>query len=324
MKPNNKISNSGLDLFDSCPRAYYFRYEEGLEKVNKTVSDSLTYGSMFHEYLENRHNGKQTKLFETNESDPNKQLVVMLNEQIAVYEATRPQEACEFIMVEQPFSGKFIDPKTGKKTAFTINGIIDALVKIGDEYWLWENKTTSRADNAYIERIAIDRQTHIYKKQIEMLFSKKLNGQPIMGVMYNIIQKPSVKWNEGETDEEFALREKEATRPKSLKRKVPDTIETYAERVRNHIKPEHFILIKKYFEYSKVEESMLDIADIFKNIKSCRRASYWRKCTKSCHKYNSECEFFKLCLADNNDYVREEMYQKRTQKTIIQPVEEIF
>ena len=122
------------------------------------------------------------------------------------------------------------------------------------------------------------------------------------------------------------MRKAGSLRPNAIKRKVPDTVESYAQKVRDHIKPEHFLLITKYFSDEKVAETLLDIADVFKNIKSCRRTGYWRKCTKSCHKYNSQCEFFPLCLSDNQEYLKQELYQQRTRIKIEQPKqsEEIF
>lgn len=326
-KNNNTVSSSGLDLFDSCPRAYYYRYEEGIERADKVSSQALIYGTLFHEFLEKHHRNLPYEKTVVTDDTIDKQMFIMLNEQIDAYIKNRPKEKFKFLMVEQPFSGKFVDPKTGRKTAFTLSGIIDGLVVSSEgEYWLWENKTTSRADQAYIDRIYIDRQTHIYKKKVEELFKKELNGQQIVGVIYNIIQKPKVEWSQGETVEEFIERQKTAQRPNMLKRKWPDTVETYTQKVRAHIKPEHFLLITKYFSDEKVAETLLDIADVFKNIKSCRRTGYWRKCTKSCHKYNSQCEFFPLCLSDNQEYLKQELYQQRTRIKIEQPKqsEEIF
>ena len=91
-----------MDLFDSCPRAYYYGYEENLEKANKEQSQALLYGSMFHEFLEKHHKGLTYEKAVVTEDTPDKQLLILLNEQIDAYIANYPKDKYKVVMVEQP------------------------------------------------------------------------------------------------------------------------------------------------------------------------------------------------------------------------------
>lgn len=94
---------------------------------------------------------------------------------------------------------------------FKLRGKIDGIFKIKDKLWLLETKTKSQVDEKnMLEMLAIDFQNLFYIVAAELLYPK----EKIVGVLYNIIRKPQLKFTgsfrgKKESLQDFSLRMQE-------------------------------------------------------------------------------------------------------------------
>lgn len=170
---------------------------------------------------------------------------------------------------------------------FDLSGKADGIVrnKKDGKLYILEHKTASAVDDGYIGRILIDWQVALYAKAL----SKEL-GEPIVGVVYDILIKPAIRMRQGEDDFEFEAR-RAASKTGNIKRKVAETNDEFLNRLYENITEENFIRKAILFDDVLTMEFTRDLFEVSQEIGHCK---CFYKNTGSCLKYGV-CPYMNLC-----------------------------
>lgn len=100
---------------------------------------------------------------------------------------------CQFVALEEEFK---IPHRLEDGSEVFLRGRIDGLLRYKKQLWLMENKTKSIIDDRITDYLPLDLQTTIYSYVVEQKY-----GEPVAGVLYNVIKRPGLKLNkEGDVD----------------------------------------------------------------------------------------------------------------------------
>lgn len=165
-------SVSRLKLFKACHRAYYFKYIEQLEPVQK--AEVLETGTKYHELIEYLYkHGCLHDMFE-----PTKEYAMAMAYDKYIYPQIRVKS------VEQE--------KVKPCGDHTIFGRVDGIAEDGN---LVEHKTTSMNLDEYEYKLQWDEQMLVY------MWLTGTNH-----IWYTMCRKPTIRQKKDETDEEFFIR----------------------------------------------------------------------------------------------------------------------
>lgn len=214
----------------------------------------------------------------------------------------------EPVRMQIPFQGEIINPETGGASrSFVLAGVADGLWRQRSDGTLWlnENKTTSRIDADYLDRLWLDWQTTLYIAYLEPLVG------PIAGVLWNLAEKPSIKRSMGETDTEFEARLAEAKQPNRCKRKAVDTDEEWAVRLSEHFNtnPQKFHREVILLDRADIQQAKDELWDLSQSYLEARRRDAWYRNTSQCKSYGRACEYLPLCRSRDNPIVMETQYR---------------
>lgn len=167
-----KASVSRIKLFKACRRAYFFKYVENLEPVQK--AESLQIGSNYHKLIETLY--KNGGLFNVDE-DYSKEQAMAAAYRKYIYPKLKVKEA-----------EKWFEKRIGKHVLI---GRVDG---IADDGLIVEHKTTSEdlANGSYEFNLQWDEQVLAYMS---------LTGA--MQVHYTVIRKPTIRKKKDESEQEF-------------------------------------------------------------------------------------------------------------------------
>lgn len=202
------ITASSIAKFLACQRAYYYRYELGLQPVE--TSDALSFGRAYHAAIEARNKGLTAEQAViagvTTLGGQNEQSVATLSGLVHGYFSRYKNEA----PMETRSEIRFVH-KIGKN-GFRAAGVIDGLAELNGGYALLEYKTTSQAidtDSDYWVRLRGNIQLNQYVDALETL------GYPVREIVYDVTRKPSIRPKQNESMEDYAIRLREdcALRP---------------------------------------------------------------------------------------------------------------
>jgi hypothetical protein len=114
---------------------------------------------------------------------------------------------CEFVALEEDF--KF-PHKLPDGNEVILRGRIDGILRYRGKLWLMENKTKSVVDDRLADYLPHDMQTMMYCHCIQMKY-----GEPVEGILYNVIRRPGLKLKkDGDVPELLnRIREDLETRP---------------------------------------------------------------------------------------------------------------
>ena len=196
------LTQTGFSRLRACPKMFKIMNIEGYKQ--REESENLSFGTMWHKMKEMENTGASL-------------------DEICAYayrEATNEQHAPKLCGMhrahvarrnygklsgtEIQFEHVLINPDTGRPAHKAIMaGKIDGLLIDQDtgEQWIVEYKTASDLSGAYISRISLDLQVHIYK-----LAEEKASNQSVVGVIYDAIKKPTIRLKKNETQEEYEMR----------------------------------------------------------------------------------------------------------------------
>lgn len=167
-----KLSNSGIQLFKSCRRAYELRYVENVYPT--AVPEALQRGGSYHEKLESVLKGEPFEF-----TDPKTDAMVLAFEKYIL-----PQVG-EVEAVEEWFEKPVGDN--------VIIGRCDGRLSDGR---LIEHKTTSSAlDEAYVAGLQNDEQILTY------MWAYGVNN-----ILYTVCRTPTIRLKQNETEDEFRQR----------------------------------------------------------------------------------------------------------------------
>lgn len=275
------ISYSAMRRFCTCRKSFKFRYINRIEPLRS--SDALSFGKLIHSCLEAHYNKKPYAGI-INENNPDGTHYNALAHAMMAGYVNRYHEddaGTKILNTEFPYECPIVNPKTRRRSRkFNLNGFIDMVEEKEDGIWLHEHKTAAKLDVGYISRIWHDLQIMIYAIAYETMTGKKVKG-----VIYNILQKVSLRQGKKETFEEFASRLKE--------RYLTDSSVFHRE-----------IILTDELRLSEVRQ---EIWDISQNIGKCKT---FYKNRSQCYGFG-ECEFFKICNSGDNPLIIQNYYKER-------------
>lgn len=169
----HRITFSKIKIFKNCRRRYFFEYVEQLRPIQEAAP--LAIGTAFHENIANLLIGKPF-----NRSD-------LPGIMADAYDRFIPWREYGVVSVEKQFE---ISIGFGTK----LIGKIDAVCSDGTPI---EHKSSKIAPNeTYRERLFLDEQVSCY-----LLAQKGKNR-----MIYDVVQKPSIRLRQGETEDEYLKR----------------------------------------------------------------------------------------------------------------------
>lgn len=202
------ITASSITKFLACQRAYYYRYEMGIQTVE--TSDALSFGRAYHAAIEARNKGltadQAVVAGVTALGGNNEQLVATLSGLVHAYFSRYENDVPMVTRQEIRFEHKI------GKYGFRAAGVIDGLAELNGGYALLEYKTTSQAidtDSDYWVRLRSNIQLNQYVDALETL------GYPVREIVYDVTRKPAIRPKQNESLEDYAIRLRDdcASRP---------------------------------------------------------------------------------------------------------------
>ena len=287
-----KLSYSKITDFNKCKRFYKYRYLDQL--IPKKTKSALHFGSIFHEAVEDLYKGKcietiQEKIkqtidaidksfFEQRDCDDLEWASVVLQSAISAWKKRFYNEdikqKIKIVELEQKHSKMPVkNPLTGRKSKFRFSFISDMLIRINGKLWLVEYKTASQVGNSYIDRLDIDSQISSY-----LVFLEEKYKEPINGVIYRILKKPSIRLRKSETKNSFYER---------LNALFKNETDNY--------------LIEYRFSRTSEElsEFKLDLFEQALYLDQCEKKKMFPRNTSSCMQFGM-CSYFQLCTKKIN------------------------
>lgn len=151
------LDNSQISTYQTCPMKYYLKYVKGYEKDTAAEENvDLVFGQFFHKFLENRYKKETLSADEIWRNYP-----VFPGEQIKTREAgifLSEQYEKEYVAQD---TFEVLDVEFGitfdvGSTPFIVK--VDTVVRIGENIFGLEHKTTGKIWNNYFERYFINSQ----------------------------------------------------------------------------------------------------------------------------------------------------------------------
>ena len=171
-----------------CPREHQYAYIHRREPFRKD-SEALEIGTQFHEFLERYWLGQSYTDAVTGTTNP---LIVGMAQAYARHWGS-PSKEYEVIGVEQYF------------TSGQGHGYFDGLARDrGGHLFVVEHKTTSEKidpASSYWTKLEVDPQVSLYYDA-----AAELLNEPVRGVLYDVVRKPTIRQKKGESNEAFANR----------------------------------------------------------------------------------------------------------------------
>jgi len=293
------LTNSNMSMFQSCRWKYWVRQMKFLVPTYK--DGALSFGSAYHNGIENYYKGLRAKKLPMNALDD--QTLIATQDQIehdlsSTNPNTEPDHSIPtrakamvkgFIShykhspyqieeLETPFLLKMEDAPDfeldGHKYEFWLSGQMDALMRhtaTGVPY-IGEWKTcTQFAD--FISKVKVDNQPWHY-----MLCRHLLTGEAPGGVVYRIARKSLIRQKKDESTEDFFGR----------------IIEQYTTLEKEHYHEEII-----YYEPRRIDRHIEFLNQIALDIRNAIVNDLWYRHKGACFNYNKPCGYMKLCNTYN-------------------------
>jgi hypothetical protein len=282
------------------------------------TSDALGFGKLIHACLEAFYQGKPygqliKDNYQERDNRPNQaHHFALAFAMMSGYVKKYAEQDLKFNIVntELPFECNIINPATGRKSRkFRLRGFIDRVNDLSGGIWLHEYKTTAQLNDGYKDRIRHKLQELIYVIAYEQIY-----GVKVKGIIHDAIQKVSLTQGKGETEQEYqdrlaALIAKSKTGKSSAKRKIPETLVAFIERLtqRYQTDPSVFHREEILVDRRRLEEAKQELWDMTQDIGKCKT---FYKNRSQCYGFG-ECEFFKICNSGDNPLIINQYYKER-------------
>jgi len=325
------LTYSTISMFQTCRRKHKLRHEDFLVPVEK--AHALRFGSVAHNWLEVWHGTRdigatqavvdQAYVNRYSDSDEKRDWhyqTAMLRAYVEQYS----NEDFEVVALEQEFSGPLVNPTTGRKSrSFIMRGKADGIIRRGDQYLLLEHKTAGTISGDYLERLVLDLQILLYS-----FYVREVLDYPITEVLYNILMKPRLVQNEGETEDQYQVRKaalaaKSKSGKSSAKRRMPESDEDFQARLRSWFAAEpRFHREKLLLDFDSIDNVRRMIWDISKELLDARRTGRWHQNPRSCFGFG-RCMYWPICSAMGNDeMVIENLFTRSAPHSELSPDEQ--
>lgn len=309
------FSHTALTEFLNCEKRYYWQYIKNLEliKINKSslerfIGEAVHYG-LYLVYSKKHNQEEITKKIKEMFANKLKEykasllLVPELEEYFYELEVIAVAMVSAYQIHYKPFIAKvthiknefsFKVPTTtinGKKVY--VKGKIDNILKIDGKYFIHEVKTSKYVNNNYIRNIKVQRQTNIYFHYFNKQY--KINGQKITGVLYDVIQKPSIrrKVKSGETKDQYHKR----------------LMTYYSSGKRDEL---FYHEITEHPVYTK-DKIFKDVNKLIDRIHDCKTDDDFSHTTERCYMYSEDnyCPYIPICIEGEPNAQNMRLYKPR-------------
>ncbi|MFQ5647508.1 MAG: PD-(D/E)XK nuclease family protein [bacterium] len=322
-----KTTQSLWSNFRNCRRKCKIRTLDKL--VPNQKEKCLSFGSVIHEALETWHGGYDFKPVLTCIDNAYPQKIANADQKRDWHLATAmmkgyigryPSEEFQVIALEKVFEGPIVNPLTGKTSrSFYLAGKVDGIIRYPDgSYWLLEHKTASQITPDYIERLWVDFQIALYSWYV-----REYLGIPVVGILYNILGKTTMRQGNGETEEEYQERRqkliaKSKTGKTSAKRKIPESDEDFQDRLAEKYAQEDMLRREElYISNDRYEDLQVELWKLTQAFLEARRNDNFYRNPDYCFHYNRACSYYPICSSNDNPLVIENHYQ------VVEPHEEL-
>ncbi len=326
VKPEKKtLTYSSIQCFRTCPKKYQNRYLEGL--VPKEKDDCLYFGTVIHHALETWYGlygqaydlrcGEVLRILDEQckdrETDTNVlKIFLQASAMMRAYMEHYRYEQLDIQEVEMKFTGTIRNPDTGAESrTFDMAGKVDLVTNYRDKLYIVEHKTrSSMPDNEeeFLDELWADTQIHLYANYLRQ------NGLPVVGVIYNILCKPTIKQKFGETEEEFNIRYAElAAKNKNgkstAKRQLPESDAEYAERLDQwYSEKSRFFRVDLLLSQDRLAMVEREVWSITKQYLEQNRRNEFFCNTDSCFNWGRPCDYFPYCKSGYSKEMKEQLF----------------
>jgi hypothetical protein len=277
------ITQSAVGAYLTCPRKYWWSYENQIRKI--AVGSALSLGTTYHNLLEQVNIGKSIDdaIAITRANPSASDFDRTIAECLAYGWAWRytNDPAGKIISAEKTFEWK---PKS--KARWSVAGKIDAIVELPDgRTAVVEYKTTGdniEPQSDYWRRLLIDRQVSWY-----VLGARSL-GYEVDTVIYDVARKPGLKPK--------LLKGEKTTNPDGTPGKR-ESLGEYAQRLCEDIlsRPEHYYARQEIPRVQHdLDESREEMEMLAHMIRASRNANRWPRNTNACVVFG-KCPYFDPC-----------------------------
>ena len=271
------LTQTGLGRLRACPKLFKLRHLLGWELIYDEGAENMQIGTDWHGALENAANGKPVAFDEASMSGMKFKAMFDSYRFIAGLVPKVAQEV--------EFSHPIINPETGRAAAYaTMAGKIDGLCKDDNgEMWLVEHKTASDIAPGFIGKLSLDFQVHVYAN-----YAKELLGEPVAGVVYDVVKKCKLLGKKNETPEEFYTR----------------VMEWYQANAESAFYRERLRLQDRDIE--------AQLWMYYQEILWRSNNDYWPRNSSTCMNfYGRRCPFFSYCDSGDNQLVLQNSYEQK-------------
>ena len=317
------VSPSGLELWRTCRRKFKLRRIDLLIPENWEDGEQLSFGKLVDQAIERRNDGMDWvgvlewldaecsgRSFDSRLAERYARAKALLTG----YERQWQADPWTFVGVQVEVEGPVTNPQTGAVAKLTMfHGWLDGLILWDGQLWVYELKTTSRLDGAYLESLWQAPQTGLYA-----LYVQRQLGVPVAGVLYDICQKSATQTvrREGESEEQYEarageLRAMNKTGKTTAKRQMPESWDEYSERlIEVHSRPEMYRREAIPITADRLADVEAELWMQARDMTTARQQATFYKNDRACVHFGQECEYLPLCRSNMSPIIRENLYRK--------------
>ncbi len=305
------LTHSATECFQECRVKWDYRYNK--EIITTEPQTALDFGTAIHTGLENWFKyGIQKAAVEAGvsrgaELGMSSEDLIKIQVLLEKYTENYTSEEFEVIDVEKLFNVKLQNPRTLRfSKIYRFQGKLDGLVRMDNAYFILEHKTTSSISEKYIDAIDLKAQIALYAAAME------IEGYPIRGAIYDIIEKPSIRMSQGETEAEFEARKaaliaKSKTGTTKAQRKEAETPDEFMARCREKVTDKSFKRVIVTLDFERKREAM---DNLWRTAKDMLHPEIYPT-SSACVSFGKVCPYLNLCRAKGDITQCADEYQYR-------------
>ena len=315
------LTQSALKMYQSCPRKFDYRQQQKLIPLEQ--ADALRFGGRFHDVIEQRNDGKDLKacIFSLEETYADRNFDEsgkMINEFCHLVGMTmayfkqypKEQETFTFEKVEEKIESPLINPDSGHPSrSFNFGGKCDGIIIEDGVRKLYELKTSSKIDRAYIEKVStFDTQLALYSKHLGL-----------SECCYDVIKKPTIKRKKSikiydEVQEFKKDGEPKKNKTKTLKGEREETEAEYIERINDWYAidtEDKLCRIPLTVSDGDKTRAMKTLWNVSQKILQDRREKFFFQNSGACEKWNRFCDYHALCASNDSEIIKQNQFKTK-------------
>jgi len=292
------LTYSGIKDILTCQRRYYWSREEGLRPID--VPAPLTYGSLVHEFLD----------LYLDDYDPLDCYTTALDGAKSKF-PTEGDVFCKATATCMAYGDRFglglpfevLDTEVKwvvDMGAFDMHGRVDGVARKDGKLYILEHKTASKIDERYVDGIWRDLQVSIYG-YIASEFLEQKYGEKIEGVIYNVLQKPTIR--------RLGI---------TKKRLAPEADDQFHARCMDWYEKQgddaFHVEVVPLLSHQR-EDVLREVIEYYFLYEFARSRNFWPRNTQNCNRIGLKCPFLSLCDSGGTPAqpgpIAETMYEKR-------------